>query len=82
MKQRILTGWTFGRLLYLFMGLVVIVESVNSHQWPGLLFGAYFASMAIFNFGCAAGACYAPPHRRSKDVKEEPKFEEVKVKAE
>ena len=82
MKQRILKGWTFWRLLYLVMGLIVIVESVSSHQWPGLFFGAYFAAMAIFSFGCAAGACYAPPHRRNEVAPEGTKFEEVKVKAE
>jgi hypothetical protein len=52
-----------------------------NHQWPGLLFGGYFAAMAVFNFGCAAGACYtSPPQRTLKTGEGELKFEEVKAK--
>ncbi|MBK7469089.1 MAG: hypothetical protein IPJ43_21185 [Saprospiraceae bacterium] len=27
------------------------------HQWVGALLGAYFASIGLFAFGCAAGNC-------------------------
>jgi hypothetical protein len=58
MKERILTNWTFTRALYLFIGSAVIVHSVMSQQWFGIVFGGYFASMGLFAFGCAAGNCY------------------------
>lgn len=57
MKQRILTGWTFQRWLYLIFGGIVMVQAVVEQQWLVLLPAGYFAAMAIFNFGCAAGGC-------------------------
>jgi hypothetical protein len=58
MKQRILTGWTFTRVLYLALGSMVVVESIAGQQWVGAAFGAYFAAMGLFAFGCAGGNCY------------------------
>jgi hypothetical protein len=58
MKERILTHWTFVRVLYLLMGLFVIGQSVISHQWVGILLGGYFAAMGLFAFGCASGNCF------------------------
>ena len=58
MKERILTNWTFARVLYLLMGLFVIVQSAMSQQWLGILFGGYFAAMGLFAFGCASGNCF------------------------
>jgi len=48
MKDRILTNWTFIRVLYLLMGLFVIGQSAMSRQWIGILFGGYIASMGLF----------------------------------
>ena len=58
MKQRILTGWTIGRGVYLVLGLVIVIQSAINAQWLGVLFGTYFASMGLFAFGCAAGNCF------------------------
>lgn len=57
MKDRILKNWTFIRAMYVLLGMAVIVSSIMEHQWPGIFFGGYFASMGIFAFGCAAGNC-------------------------
>jgi hypothetical protein len=58
MKERILTNWTFIRLLYLVIGVVVLVQSMLTKQWFGVAFGGYFAAMGLFAFGCAAGSCF------------------------
>lgn len=58
MKERILKNWTFTRVLFLVLGMIVIVQSVVSQQWFGVLFGSYFASMGLFSIGCASGNCY------------------------
>ena len=63
MKQRILSNWTLRRVLYLVLGIVVMVQSVMSEQWFGLAFGAYFASMGLFAFGCAGGIVTAALHQ-------------------
>lgn len=85
MKQRILTGWTFTRALYVLMGALIIAQSVAQQQWPGILFGGYLASMGILAYGCAAGNCLVP--NRNADAKpgskvemEEIQFEEIKTK--
>lgn len=85
MKERILTNWTFTRALFLTMGIMVIVQSVISHQWFAVLFGAYFASMGLFAFGCASGNCFGgscatEPKAKSDAAIEEVEFEEVKTK--
>ena len=57
LKQRVLTGWTFSRFLYLGLGSAFIINSIMTEQWFGVAFGAYFASMGLFAFGCASGSC-------------------------
>lgn len=80
MLERITTGWTFIRVLYLVMGIIVIGQAVSQQQWLGVLFGAYFASMGVFRFGCAAGNCYNPTVQKSnnKIATEEITYEEIK----
>lgn len=56
-----LTGWTLTRAIYLVIGLVFIIDSIINLQWFGIMFGGYFASMGLFNFGCAAGAVRLNP---------------------
>jgi len=85
MKERILTNWTFMRALYLVMGVAVIVQSVMSQQWFGVVFGGYFASMGLFAFGCAAGNCFGgncatEPKQQSTSAIQDVDFEEVKTK--
>jgi hypothetical protein len=58
MKERILAGWNFQRVIYVLIGVSIMVQSVAQHEWLGVLPGGYFASMGIFAFGCAAGNCF------------------------
>jgi len=58
MKERILTGWNYMRVLYLILGIVVIVQSIMQREWLGILLGLYLTSMGVFAFGCASGNCY------------------------
>lgn len=58
-KQRLTTNWTLTRGIYLALGLYVIISSLmGDQQWLSLLLGVYVASMGLFSFGCASGACY------------------------
>ena len=58
MKKRILTNWSFIRVLYLVMGTIIIVQSIMSNEWLGIILGGYLASMGLFAFGCASGNCF------------------------
>lgn len=83
MKNRILTGWTFRRALYVAIGLFVIVQSVMQQQWLGVLLGSYFASMGVFAFGCASGNCSGgncntEPGQNKTAENQYIKFEEIK----
>ncbi|GAA4312456.1 hypothetical protein [Compostibacter hankyongensis] len=64
MKERILYGWNIRRSLYFLVGVGIAVYAVLERQWLGAILGAYFAAMALFNFGCAAGNCSYTPGRR------------------
>jgi len=57
MFDKITKGWTLTRILYLVFGSIVLIQSVLDKQWFMIFPGAYLLSMAVFNFGCAAGAC-------------------------
>lgn len=57
MKERLLKGWTWIRVIYLALGIAIILQSVANEQWWGLLLGAYVAFMGLFSFGCASGSC-------------------------
>ena len=80
MKTRILTNWTFIRVLYLLMGGYIIFQSAIHEQWLGLAAGGYFASMGLFAFGCASGNCFnVMPSKQKVDAAiEDVKYEEVK----
>jgi hypothetical protein len=74
MKQRILTNWTFARVLYLGMGSLIIIQSVVEQQWLGV---ACFSAMGLFAFGCADGNCYGSSC--ATDVKNNTNFESTEV---
>jgi len=83
LKIRILTGWTFTRALYFILGTAVIVQAIVERQYIGLVFGAYFASMGLFGFGCAGGSC-STNYSKSSDLEnnsviEDVTYEEIKT---
>jgi len=80
MKTRILTNWTFIRVLYLLMGGYIIFQSAIHEQWLGIALGGYFASMGLFAFGCASGSCFTaiPPKQKVETDIQEVQYEEVK----
>jgi hypothetical protein len=85
MKERVMTGWTFTRGLYLLMGIVIMVQSLMAKQMMGVVFGGYFASMGLFAFGCASGSCFGGVRKMSNSQKPSEDtidvvFEEVKIK--
>ncbi len=58
--------------MYLALGGFVIGQAIMTQQYFVILFGAYFASMGIFNFGCASGVCaYVPPPKTTVKNKSE-----------
>ena len=54
MRNKIFTGWTFRRFLYLGIGVMIVIQSIRDQQWVLALAGIYFAAMGLFAFGCAS----------------------------
>lgn len=85
MKERILTGWTFQRGIFLLLGGFIMIQGLMNSDWISVAFGGYFFSMGLFAFGCAAGNCY-PVNSGTKDKDMDPKveqeiiYEEIKSK--
>lgn len=83
LKQRISTNWTITRVLFVAVGTIVAIGAAADLQWLGVLFGAYFASMGLFSFGCASGACFGSSCNTEpidKNQIQDVDFEEVKTK--
>lgn len=59
MKNRILTGWTWTRGAFLFLGLWMIIGTAMDGEWPGIVLGSWLAAMGLFGLGCAAGKCFS-----------------------
>jgi len=66
MRNRILTMWTFRRVIFTGLGLFLIGQSLVEKQWIGFIIGIYFASMGIFGFGCGAGYCTPVPFKKNQ----------------
>lgn len=78
MKHRILNGWTFPRIIYLMMGLIIIIQSIISRQWIGIFPGGYFVAMGLFALGCAGGNCNPEVKQNNKKDTGDIPFEEIK----
>lgn len=57
--ENLLKNWNIRRILYLAGGLFFIFTAINDQVWWISIFGVYFVSMAIFQWGCAKGSCSA-----------------------
>lgn len=80
MKERILTGWTIPRALYLIIGIIIVIQSAMENEWIGIVFGGFFASMGLFAFGCASGNCYVPQSKKTNEETSEVNLENTKIK--
>jgi len=57
MKNKIIKGWNFTRIVYTLIGLVLLIHAVIDYTIFGILLGVYITAMGVFAFDCAAGNC-------------------------
>lgn len=57
MKQRLLTGWSVRRVVYLLGGIGMTIYFLMNNMWLMSVPCLYFVAMGIFAFGCADGKC-------------------------
>lgn len=67
--KNLIKNWTLSRFLYLAAGLFFVLIAANDRVWFMIPFGLYFMAMAIFKFGCAAGACEISPEAEKEHLK-------------
>jgi len=83
MKERILSGWNFVRILWLTMGVGVIIQAITERNFLMLLPGLYFVFAALANIGCFAGSCATGFNTNNNNKKEaitEIEYEEIHSK--
>ena len=66
--KTIFQTWTLSRFLYLAAGMFFVLIAANDRVWFMIPFGLYFMVMAIFKFGCAAGACQIPQKEEKENL--------------
>lgn len=83
MKERILSGWNFMRVLWLIMGTGIVIQAITEKNFLMLLPGLYFVFASLANIGCFAGSCatgYTTNTDNKKETITEIEFEEVQSK--
>ncbi|MBK7505588.1 MAG: hypothetical protein IPI52_11165 [Bacteroidetes bacterium] len=56
-----LRGWDFMRVIRLIMGIIIIIQGVDSMQWNVIFLGGLFSLLPILNIGCCSSAgCVSP----------------------
>lgn len=83
MKQRILSGWNFMRILWLMMGIGIVIQAITEKNFLMLLPGLYFVFASLANIGCFAGSCatgYKNNTGTKKEAITEIGYEEVQSK--
>lgn len=70
MKNRILSGWNFMRVLRLFIGVFILAQGIMAHDWLMGIMGAAFSLMPLLNIGCCATGNCAVNKRRSAPIAE------------
>lgn len=80
MKERILTGWNFIRVLWLIMGIGIGLQAIKERNYLMLFAALYFAFSSLANIGCCATrGCATGFNYTNKKEKEitEVEFEEI-----
>ncbi|MFZ1685947.1 MAG: hypothetical protein WAU70_00880 [Flavobacteriales bacterium] len=60
MKERLLHGWNFLRLLRALFAVVFLIAGIQGHEPVAYFAAAFFGVQAIFNIGCCGVQACAP----------------------
>jgi hypothetical protein len=83
MKEKILSGWNFMRILWLLMGIGIVIQASTEKNFLMMLPGLYFVFASIANIGCFAGSCatgFSPNKENKNEAITEIGYEEVHSK--
>ncbi|MEN5232592.1 hypothetical protein [Sphingobacterium faecium] len=75
--KKYLRNWNFMRVLRLALGILVVVQGIQTKEWLLVGFGILFSLMPLINIGCCgASGCNIPVSKSNKKV-EDITYEEV-----
>ncbi len=77
MKERVLKGWNWMRMLRLFAGIAVAVQGLFSSDWFLIIAGVIFSVLALLNTGCCATGRCGYTNAASSKTNEKTTYEEV-----
>jgi hypothetical protein len=78
-KQRLLSGWHFMRILRLGLGIWILVMAIQAKDIAFGLFSAFFIYIALAGVGCCgANGCYVPESKAAENEANDIDYEEVK----
>jgi hypothetical protein len=83
MRNLLTTGWNSMRVIRLVLGVILIIQAIQTKFVAGGLLGGLLLFQALSNTGCCgAGGCAIPDNRRTEANKkngiDEIEYEEVK----
>lgn len=67
MLLKFITNWSFIRAIRLFLGIFIIVQSIELQNYWMILPGILFSGMALFNVGCCGDSCSIPNKNKKND---------------
>ena len=79
MRERIIYGWDFPRILRLIIGLALITMAIITKEWTIALLGGFFSMQSVLNMGCC-GIQQSCSTRTTSSIKkdQEVQYEEVR----
>ncbi|MBK7640191.1 MAG: hypothetical protein IPJ22_09140 [Bacteroidetes bacterium] len=72
-----LRGWNFMRVFRLIMGIIIIIQGVDSMQWNVIFLGGLFSLLPILNIGCCSSAGCASSKINKDEANKTLIYEEV-----
>lgn len=77
--KNLLKNWNFLRMMRLILGLFILGQGIQSHEWMFILLGVLFTFIPVLNIGCCAGKVCSIRANGNQAVKSEDTiYEEIK----
>lgn len=76
-----LKRWNFMRILRLVLGVVIVVQGIQTQEWLFVILGGMFSVLALLNLstcGISNSACRTPMNNDNKHQTDDITYEEIK----
>lgn len=78
MLHTLLSGWNVVRIIRLILGVMLVIQAIQTKFWGAGLLGGLLLFQAITNTGCCGASGCAVPVNKSKQNVDTIEYEEVK----